>query len=580
MSQLLLNEIFLSIYTKDGLYSLAYYSFNEDALFFKDKFSDNTFNFENVLALVKQLKPTFCLLNLNSKLELYNHLTDTLSELFITNRLDDYDNETVSTYSDDSNKFTSIKSAGASSLFQNADSAVIRQPYFTTLNNNNSNNNNQNKKKGNQKKDDNQNINIQLGSLQNDLISTTVENKNSRVLLLSNKYYNVDQCRKAIFECDYHEEKIFTENDKRIFITSLLNLSDDFLVKSIGALLIYINQNKLGVNRGKGLSVQKIERFKCENYVNIDQITLNELQVFSFKDHPSVFKKDVFKKNDTSLFSLFNKCRSNYGTNYLRKLFFQPLNSYDKLNNRLDDIEQMIGLTKDVTYFFNRCLQKIKSINAIVEKMRITVLNLKQFLLLANTVENLIAIYQHVLIQTIDLHIYSKIKTHYTTDLEKIINDIRVVINLEKSDEDKKIEINYGVNQELDKMKLEFENIEEILMIATEHEKNSSLSDFITNFQIIFSPIFGFVIQVFHSDLKNNEKKMLLTLKDVEYISTTDKFKYFKTKNLKKYDESYSDLLTEISCKQNTILLDLQNGILNRFPKVFAFLEAIGEFDW
>lgn len=50
---------------------------------------------------------------------------------FITNRLDDLDSETLSNYSDDFDKLTSIKSAGAGSLFQKADSSVIRQPYFT-----------------------------------------------------------------------------------------------------------------------------------------------------------------------------------------------------------------------------------------------------------------------------------------------------------------------------------------------------------------------------------------------------------------------------------------------------------------
>lgn len=329
----------------------------------------------------------------------------------------------------------------------------------------------------------------------------------------------------------------------------------------------------------EGLSIKRFERFKCENYVNIDQITLNELNVFSYKDHPSIFKKDVYRKDDSSLFSLFNKCKSSYGTNYLRRLFFQPLNCYQRLNNRLDDVELIMQLSKDVLYFFYSSLKKIKSINAIVEKMKIMTLNCKQFLVLFTTVDNLITIHQYVLTQATDLKIYHKIKEQYPVELEQIVNDIKVVINLEKSAEDKKIEINLNVNVELDKMKAEFENIEEILSIATEHEKNSKLIDYIPNFQIIFSPIFGFVIQVFHKDLVD-EKKMLLSLRDVDYISTTDKFKYFKTKNLKKYDESYSNLLMEISCKQNAILLDLQNGLLYRFPKVFKFLEVIGEFDW
>ena len=136
-------------------------------------------------------------------------------------------------------------------------------------------------------------------SLKHDLISTTIINQNSKVLLLTNKYYNIDLCKKAIFECNFHQAKIFTKNDKRIFISSLLNLADDFLLKSIGALLIYINQNKFGISNDNGLSVRSFERFICEGYVNIDQTTLNELNVFSYKDHPSIFKKDNSKKDDS-----------------------------------------------------------------------------------------------------------------------------------------------------------------------------------------------------------------------------------------------------------------------------------------
>ena len=546
MSQPLLNQVLLSIYTKDGYFSLAYYSFNEEALFFKDKFTDNTLTYENLLAFVRQLRPTFCVLNLNSKLELYNRLVELLNELYITSRIDDLDEDDGSLISN-GDRLTSIKNAplfqglGSSSLFPNQ-------------------------------------ANQQQGSLQNDQVTTTFQDENTRVQLLSNKFYNVDLCRKMLFDCDYHQENIFTENDKRIFISSLLNLADDFLLKSIGSLLIYMDQHKIS-NGKPNLSIRRFERFKCESYVNIDQVTLNELNVFSYKDHPSIFKKDAHRKDDSSLFALFNKCKSSYGSSYMRRLFFQPLNSYDKLNGRLDDVEEMMKMGKDVIYFYYSCLKKVKSINSILEMMRIMVLDYRQFDTLARTVENLIAIHEYVLTQTTTLQIYDKLKVYYPVELEQILNDLQMVINLKMSCENKKIEINADVNEDLDKMKLEFENIESIVSIATEHEKNSKLIDYVQDFQIIFTSAFGFVIQVYHRKLVD-EKKMLLSLRDVEHIATTDKFKYFKTSNLKRYDESYSNLLMEIACKQNAILLELQDGILSRIPKVFKFIEVIGELDW
>ena len=548
MSQAPLNQVFLSIYTKDGYFSLCYYSFDEEALFFKDKFTDNTLTYENVFAFVRQLRPTFCLLNLNSKLELYNGLVDLLEELYVTSRIDEL-GEAASLASGDPERLTSVKSP-SHFPFNNLSSPIqnLQAP-----------------------------VNQQQCSLQNDQITTTFQNRDIRVQLLSNKFYNVELCRKMLFDCDYHQENIFTENDKRIFISSLLNLTDDFLIKSIGSLLIYMDQNKCTASNG--LSIRRFERFKCESYVSVDQITLNELNVFSYKDHPSIFKKDTVRKDDSSLFALFNKCKTSYGTSYLRRLFFQPLNSYDKLNARLDDVEEMVNMGKDVLYFYYSCLKKIKSINSILETMRIMVLDFKQFETLAQTVENLIAIHQYVLTQAGSLKIYDKLKTYYPVELEKIANDIQTVINLKKSSENKKVEINSEVNDDLDKMKLEFENIESILSIATEQEKNSKLVDYVPDFQIIFTSAFGFVIQVYHRKLVD-EKKMLLSLRDVEHVATTDKFKYFKTNNLKMYDESYSTLLMEIACKQNAILLELQDGILSCFPKVFKFLEVIGEFDW
>lgn len=232
MENLLLNEVFLSIYSKDGYYSLSYYSFNDEGLFFKDKFSDNSLNYENVVAFVRQLRPTFCVLNCSTKNELYYLLVSTLDELFITNRIDDCDDDEASSVVSTENKFTSIRNNVS---LMNVD-PIDRLISPNSLNNNRS---------------DDQMTNLNSGrasSLQNDAISTTFDNKNSRILLLTNKFYNVDLCKKAIFECDYHQENIFTESDKRIFITSLINLADDFLLKSIGALLIYINQSKLNAN--------------------------------------------------------------------------------------------------------------------------------------------------------------------------------------------------------------------------------------------------------------------------------------------------------------------------------------------
>ena len=124
-----------------------------------------------------------------------------------------------------------------------------------------------------------------------------------------------------------------SEADHRIFMSGLINLNLEALVRATGALLQFIDDSGVGSNVpdsdangidvGGNVVVIAVRNFTPSAIVGVDEATLTSLQVFSSSWKPSATKVGSWnqKREGLSLFSIMNRCKTVNGVRHLRNMF-------------------------------------------------------------------------------------------------------------------------------------------------------------------------------------------------------------------------------------------------------------------
>jgi hypothetical protein len=121
-------------------------------------------------------------------------------------------------------------------------------------------------------------------------------------------------------------------------ISSVIDIDNNQLKSSLGALLTFMSTNLFQLDNGK-IHVADLQLLKLSDYLKLDDMTYNALQIFTQDIHPNVIKECSKNKEGFSLFTLFDRTRSLLGRQILKNWMKQPFNNLEKINNRLDAID-------------------------------------------------------------------------------------------------------------------------------------------------------------------------------------------------------------------------------------------------
>ncbi|MDI3473832.1 MAG: mismatch repair protein MutS [Candidatus Woesearchaeota archaeon] len=107
------------------------------------------------------------------------------------------------------------------------------------------------------------------------------------------------------------------------------DIEEELIARSAGALLTYIEDTQ----RGKLANITQIKRLYSSEYVSLDETTIRNLEIVeSLYDH----------SKDYTLISVIDKTSTAMGSRLLKKIILNPLRSIEKINQRLDAIEELI----------------------------------------------------------------------------------------------------------------------------------------------------------------------------------------------------------------------------------------------
>lgn len=194
-------------------------------------------------------------------------------------------------------------------------------------------------------------------------------------------------------------------SDKLIFLSGLIDFDSKLMVRTIGAILKYMERKQ--INRELGTSIYRPQIYSIR-MISFDKIlymnpnTYKSLQIFNNVDFVCTYKQlasnidsfrttlnDRYHNTNNTLYSLFlNKIHTKVGISKLRSYFMRPTRDAAILNERHRIIEFFLNYkNKDFNKLLQNSLKKCKYINPILKRMRITNINLKEWKRLINTTE-------------------------------------------------------------------------------------------------------------------------------------------------------------------------------------------------
>ncbi|CAG4989173.1 unnamed protein product [Colias eurytheme] len=186
-----------------------------------------------------------------------------------------------------------------------------------------------------------------------------------KLIFVSSKDYNFEACKRRIFSLSLpNEPPNCTDEERTLFLRTVLDFSQNQSVHTLGALLRYLDLNwsNLCMDLHSKPQFLGLKRISLSDIVTIDEDTYRGLQIFSTQSHPSNFKKGVqgSNKEGLSLFQIFSKCSSKVGHRWMRILLRHPTKDLTTLKQRHDAITFFMKPQSDSVGI----LAKIKALSA------------------------------------------------------------------------------------------------------------------------------------------------------------------------------------------------------------------------
>ncbi|XP_050680563.1 mutS protein homolog 5-like isoform X2 [Leptidea sinapis] len=354
-----------------------------------------------------------------------------------------------------------------------------------------------------------------------------------KLFFVSSKDYNYEACKRRIYSLALPgEPSACSEEQRAIFLRTVLDFSQTMSVHALGALLRYLDLNWSNLNMDLHTKphFMTLKRISLLDIVLMDEDTYRGLQIFNTQAHPSGFKRGVqgSNKEGLSLFHLFSKCYSKVGQARLRLLLRHPTTDIETLRQRQDVIEFFMKPQSD-SIMRNICssLRYIKNVNGILAKIK--ALSAKAFVWksLYNTLYNAVVISEICENARRASQYLDKIASFDTNKLYEMALYMNRIIDFDLSKSEGKFTVKVGVDADLDMKKQTMASLHG-LMSETAKVEMERLPSFIEECTMLYMPHLGYLLGVrAWSDHLTLEQK---ELPDMKFMFQNNDYIHYKSK--------------------------------------------------
>lgn len=393
--------------------------------------------------------------------------------------------------------------------------------------------------------------------------------------ILSDRYFQYDYSKDKILALDLPAiQNVLDPNERFIYLTGYINFSETSTIKSLGALIFFIEKGSFSK-----FMMPKIENFTylyLDQYLTLDNLTFEALEIFQQEWHPSVTKRGLYKKEGLSLYSVFNNCVTKAGSFRLKKIFQQPSSDYKCLKERYDLIDFFLD-TRNVSLRNSivESLKQVKDLCPIFKRFKMTNFVLNDFQILHRTISNIMALKRDANKVIQDFNLLNNLKS---IDLQEVLVALNYMIDFEKSAQDNDTVIKRNVDNEFDELRDFFNELPNTLnkTLLEDTVLNVFMCKDIEEIRHVYIPQLGFHLVIPLVKVQN----VCEDVKDgLDLIFCANDLAYFKTDKLREFDKNFGSIELELVDRQRLLLIGLRDSILDKEPLIEHALELCAELD-
>ena len=233
-------------------------------------------------------------------------------------------------------------------------------------------------------------------------------------VLMTHNDFNYELSKTRIFQIKSleHMPDNMSDSEKRIFFSCLFNFDSPMAIKSIGALLKYLDKNSIFFDMDKNntiIPIYLVKPLHLDKLCLLDANSFKSLQIFNEIDYNYAYRQTSVPSPGSSsrtslnnkpnirsitLYSLFlSKMQTKIGISKLRSFLMKPTRDLDILNERHKIVEFFYDSRNgELTDMVRAALKKCKFVSTILKRMRETRCKLSEWKRVFKTTQSLLAI--------------------------------------------------------------------------------------------------------------------------------------------------------------------------------------------
>ncbi|KAI1716017.1 mutS domain V domain-containing protein [Ditylenchus destructor] len=374
-------------------------------------------------------------------------------------------------------------------------------------------------------------------------------------------------------------DQMFTNNvhDPRLMVSLRFDCSETNMIRALGALLRYLDQQRIGVefeDINVKTPIKAIKPFHLNELVEVDEVTKQALEIFYSDYNPqNIRRKFVFgnqRKEGMSLFKLCNICRSTPGKTMLKNWFERPTNNREVLQQRQEGISFFFhDCNLDAMNYVRNKLKDIMSVRGVIKRMRRGNISINDWKSVYMTICTLVKIGEYLKDREIKLNILKDKMAYFGDDLVRLATVLIQMVDFKESMMESRFVLNSGVDERLDELKATYEKLPDILTNLARLESDDFRTD---SCSVAYVPIIGYLLMV-------PEQSRLPDDALVQLVFEAEGMCYYKSHRMEKLDEEIGDIKMHIIDLETTITLRLENLVIQRSGLIFRALDALAILD-
>ena len=333
--------------------------------------------------------------------------------------------------------------------------------------------------------------------------------------------------------------------------------NQNLLIKSAALALDYVNKNYCG----KVNHIINYKKINDSDVMILDGYTVKNLEIF---------KSISSGNNSGTLISSIDKTKTSAGSRLLKKIISRPLTDINKINKRLDRIEELNKNLETRDFIIGK-LEESSDLERLISKISANKANPRDIISLSSSLEILDLISDYIL----------KNNLRKNSDLVKSRFDLKdIILNISKSviSDPRKLTkgsfIKDGVDSELDEYRKLSKNAKDWLVSYQQKIKDETG---ISKLKVGYNRVFGYYIEVTNTHLDKIPDYFIRkqTLTNAERFFT-EELKEYEDKILSAEENIIKIELDIFNSLRDSVLLNIQSILAN--SKILAQLDISTSF--